>query len=393
MDLNRREIKSQARTLVQNKWGALFVITLVVMVLTGAGMFSNIQANVNNYTSSKNATSDYGSLDGSGNRSSNPFYSFDYDDDDDYDDLEDGDNPLESFDGTDAITPLSTANNTAQTLSIGALFGFSALLSLAALLLSPLNVTLDGYYVYFVRTAAPVHLGADLSQVFKNTFNKHYTSRLLLSILTELFTFLWALLLIIPGIVYHYGIYFANELMVDNPQLSPMEALKLSRRMVDGHRGELFRLDLSFILWWLLMGCTAGIAGIYVLPYYKTTRALYYQNFRMRALATGQLTEDDFLSESERMAKYGAYGSYTAPPRAQQPMNGQYNPYTPPVADDFRSYEQCGYGGAGQTTAQPAQPQDSRSAAADWQQPSEPMDQPPVWNQTPPTDTTDSTDE
>lgn len=82
--------------------------------------------------------------------------------------------------------------------------------------------------------------------------------------------------------------------MVDNPNLSPMEALKLSRRMVDGHRGELFRLDLSFILWWLLMACTAGIAGIYVLPYYKTTQALYYQNFRMRALATGQLTRMTF---------------------------------------------------------------------------------------------------
>lgn len=389
MDLNRKEIKSQARTLVQNKWGALFVITFVVMILTGAGMFSNIQANVNNYTSSKNATSDYGSLDGSGSQSSNPFYSFDYDDD------TDSDNPLESFDGTDAITPVATANHTAQTMSIGSLFGFSALLSLAALLLSPLNVTLDGYYVYFVRTAAPVHLGADLSQVFKNTFNKHYTGRLLLSILAELFTVLWALLLLIPGIVYHYGIYFANELMVDNPQLSPMEALKLSRRMVDGHRGELFRLDLSFILWWLLMCCTAGIAGIYVLPYYRTTRALYYQNFRMRALATGQLTEDDFLSESERMAKYGAYGSYTAPPRAQQPMNGQYNPYTPPVADDFRSYEQCGYGGAGQETAQPEQPQAPQGNAPDWQQPTESAapTEPPVWNQTPPADDTDPTQE
>ncbi len=35
MELNRKQIKSQARILVQNKWGALFVITFVVMVLTG----------------------------------------------------------------------------------------------------------------------------------------------------------------------------------------------------------------------------------------------------------------------------------------------------------------------------------------------------------------------
>ena len=41
MELNRKQIKSQARILVQNKWGALFVITFVVMVLTGMGMFNN----------------------------------------------------------------------------------------------------------------------------------------------------------------------------------------------------------------------------------------------------------------------------------------------------------------------------------------------------------------
>lgn len=392
MELNRKQIKSQARILVQNKWGALFVITFVVMVLTGMGMFNNSQINLVKQISHYNHASDYGSWD---NREDNPLEEFDFDDQDE------DDNPLEEFDGTGAITPVATSNNTAETMSVAALAGFGALFSLAALVLSPLNVTLDGYYVYFVRTAPPVRLGADLGQVFKNTFNKHYSGRLLLVILGGLFTFLWSLLLIIPGIVYSYGIYFANELMVDNPNLSPMEALKLSRRMVDGHRGELFRLDLSFILWWLLMACTAGIAGIYVLPYYKTTRALYYQNFRMRALATGQLTEDDFLSEAERMAKYGAYGAYTAPRREQQPMNGQYNPYTPPMADDFRSYEQCGYGGTQQGTTQAEQPQAPGASTADGQQPTQqppvwnqtPPAEPPVWNQTPPAEPTDGTNE
>ena len=378
MELNRKQIKLQARTLVQNKWGALFVITLVVMVLTGMGMFNNSQINLIKQITDYNDSSDYGSWDDSDD---DPLEDFDFDDQGDR--QSDSDNPLADFDGTGAITPVATKNNTAQTMSIAALAGCGVLFSLAGLLLSPLAVTLDGYYVYFVRTAPPVRLGADLGQVFKNTFNKNYTSRLLLSILAGLFTTLWSILLIIPGIVYSYGIYFANELMVDNPHLSPMEALKLSRRMVDGHRGELFRLDLSFILWWLLMACTAGIAGIYVLPYYKTTRALYYQNFRMRALATGQLTEDDFLSEAERMAKYGAYGAYTAPRREQQPMNGQYNPYTPPTADDFQSYEQRGYGGTRQNA--PEQPQ-----APGEQQPTQ---QPPVWNQTPPADPTDGTDE
>ena len=53
-----------------------------------------------------------------------------------------------------------------------------------------------------------------------------------------------------------------------------------------------------------------------------------------------QLTEDDFLSEAERMAKYGAYGAYTAPRQDSQPMSGQYNPYTPPTDTAHRSYAQ-----------------------------------------------------
>ena len=67
-------------------------------------------------------------------------------------------------------------------------------------------------------------------------------------------------------------------------------------------------------------------------------------------------------------------------------MNGQYNPYTPPMADDFRSYEQCGYGGTQQGTTQPEQPQAPGAPTADGQQP-------PVWNQTPPAEPTDGAGE
>ena len=63
MELNRKQIKSQARILVQNKWGSLFVITFVVMVLTGMGMFNNSQINLVKQISHYNHASDYGSWD------------------------------------------------------------------------------------------------------------------------------------------------------------------------------------------------------------------------------------------------------------------------------------------------------------------------------------------
>lgn len=114
MELNRKQIKSQARILVQNKWGALFVITFVVMVLTGMGMFNNSQIDLVKQISNYNHASDYGSWD---NREDNPLDEFDFDDQDE------DDNPLDDFDGTGAITPVATSNNTAETMSVAALAG------------------------------------------------------------------------------------------------------------------------------------------------------------------------------------------------------------------------------------------------------------------------------
>ena len=98
MELNRKQIKSQARILVQNKWGSLFVITFVVMMLTGMGMFNNSQIDLVKQISHYNHASDYGSWD---NREDNPLEEFDFDDQDE------DDNPLEDFDGTGAITPVT----------------------------------------------------------------------------------------------------------------------------------------------------------------------------------------------------------------------------------------------------------------------------------------------
>lgn len=69
--------------------------------------------------------------------------------------------------------------------------------------------------------------------------------------------------------------------------------------MVAGNRGELFALDLSFIGWWILTGITFGIASIYVVPYYFTTQALYYENFKLRALQEEKLLRMIFFRKSK----------------------------------------------------------------------------------------------
>ena len=50
--------------------------------------------------------------------------------------------------------------------------------------------------------------------------------------------------------------------------------------MTDGHKMELFVLDLSFIGWELLGALTCGIAYIWIQPYYTATKANAYETLR-----------------------------------------------------------------------------------------------------------------
>lgn len=81
----------------------------------------------------------------------------------------------------------------------------------------------------------------------------------LLQLAIGFFTFAWALLFIIPGIVASYRYSMAPFLMAQNPNLGVMEAINLSKQMMAGHKGRLFCLDFSFIGWMFLATFTFGI--------------------------------------------------------------------------------------------------------------------------------------
>ena len=90
--------------------------------------------------------------------------------------------------------------------------------------------------------------------------------------------FLYALLLIIPGIIKSYQYYFVPQILADNPGISPKDACDRSKLLTDGHKMDLFVLDLSFILWEIGSSLTAGLLGIfYSNPYIYQTQALAYR--------------------------------------------------------------------------------------------------------------------
>lgn len=99
--------------------------------------------------------------------------------------------------------------------------------------------------------------------------------------LMDLFTALWTLLFIIPGIVKSYQYKMIPYILADNPDIEWREAFELSKQMTNGHKMDLFILDLSFIGWYILAAITCGIVGIfYVTPYYEQTMAEAYEVLR-----------------------------------------------------------------------------------------------------------------
>lgn len=115
----------------------------------------------------------------------------------------------------------------------------------------------------------------DLFVPFQNFVNTFFAGFLVM-----LFTFLWSLLFVIPGIVKALSYSQTYFIMNEHPEYTGREAIDASRRMMDGHKGEYFVLHLSFVGWFLLSALTLGLLLFYVMPYYQATMAEYYRYVR-----------------------------------------------------------------------------------------------------------------
>lgn len=109
---------------------------------------------------------------------------------------------------------------------------------------------------------------------------KRFEPALVLMLLTVIFTFLWSLLLIIPGIIAGYRYSMGSYILSDNPQMTGKEALEASKKMMNGFKGKLFLLQLSFIGWAILCLFTFGIGYLWLVPYIQTATANFYQNLK-----------------------------------------------------------------------------------------------------------------
>ena len=137
-------------------------------------------------------------------------------------------------------------------------------------LLNPLAV---GCQKFFRENA---EFPADMDNLSKG-FNRKYGNVVFTMLLKDIFLGLWSLLFVIPAIVKAYSYRMTPYIIADNPEMSALDAITKSRNMMRGHKWNTFVLDLSFLGWLILSGCTLGILGVfYVNPYIFETDAELY---------------------------------------------------------------------------------------------------------------------
>ncbi|MFC3932358.1 DUF975 family protein [Streptococcus dentapri] len=93
---------------------------------------------------------------------------------------------------------------------------------------------------------------------------------------------LWSLLLIIPGWVkaysYSQSFFILKDDMDQDKGITTTSAITKSRLLMEGHKKELFLLNLSFIGWYFLAGLIGGLGCLILIPYHATTLAAFYEN-------------------------------------------------------------------------------------------------------------------
>ena len=156
---------------------------------------------------------------------------------------------------------------------LSAILGVTVLIPM---ILSIISSVLQVNYTYYCMKVARREQGeyTDLAYGFHDI---KYTLKLFALVFAiGIFTSLWSLLFIIPGVIKALEYSQAVMILIENPEKEIMEVIRESQKMMNGHKMEYFILSFSFFFWNLLSSLTLGIASLWVMPYMNITFVHYY---------------------------------------------------------------------------------------------------------------------
>ena len=151
-------------------------------------------------------------------------------------------------------------------------FGLGSALGLAQFLIG--GVIELGFAVFLLKQHGREEL--DFQDLFSqfHRFGQGFAQKFL----RGLYVTLWSLLFVIPGIVKSYAYAMTPFIMAENPDLSANDAITISTELMEGHKGELFTLDLTFLGWDILAALTCNIGNQALNPYRNAAYAAFYKD-------------------------------------------------------------------------------------------------------------------
>ncbi|WP_141433799.1 DUF975 family protein [Bacillus sp. 03113] len=141
-----------------------------------------------------------------------------------------------------------------------------------AIVLIPFSISVSWFFLSLSRLEKP-QIG-DTFAIYKD--GKTSIKVIGTSILAGIFTFLWTLLLIIPGIIKSISYSQAYFLLKDHPEYKVLEAISESKKRMKGYKWKYFLMNLSFIGWGILALLTLGIGFLWLVPYVSASLATFY---------------------------------------------------------------------------------------------------------------------
>ena len=164
-------------------------------------------------------------------------------------------------------------------ITLGAL-SIAGLISLcvAVFVKNPIEVGIERFFVK-CKTQEKV----SLKEIMFPLTNS-YKNVVITMFLRGLYTTLWTLLFIIPGIIKAFAWVLVPYILAEKPDMKAKEALALSAKMMKGNKWKLCVLSFSFTGWFILDVLTLGLLDIfYVGPYFRLTLAEFYHALKDEA--------------------------------------------------------------------------------------------------------------
>lgn len=136
-----------------------------------------------------------------------------------------------------------------------------------------LSVASARYFIGRVRgNIEPGQIESSIDGIRNNVLGS-----LLTGILYNVFVAIGSMIFVIPGIIFSYSFSMAFYVINDHPEMTAMEALRESRRLMNGHKMQYFILNLSFIGWMLLGSLCFGVGTLWATAYMSTANAVFYE--------------------------------------------------------------------------------------------------------------------